>query len=108
MLLLVFLIVLSGVARGDVPLDLDCTHPVAAKELIGRIRLSEIEWAEDVQREALWNAFGQCAEQPGAEACRKAAQARFAADWARQKAAIDAKYQQMERDFEERCQASVA
>jgi len=104
----VLLVALAGVALGDAPLDLDCSHPAAAKELIGRVRLSEIEWAEDVQREALWQAFGRCAEQPGADACRKATQERFAADWERQKAAIEAKYQQMEKDFEERCQASIA
>jgi len=104
----VLLFALAAVALGDVPLDLDCAHPAAAKELIGRVRLSEIEWAEDVQREALWQAFGRWAEQPGADACRKSAEERFAADWARQKAAIEAKYQQMEKDFEERCQASIA
>ena len=108
MLFLVLLVALAGVTKGDAPLDLDCAHPAAAKELIGRVRLSEIEWAEDVQREALWQAFGRCAEKPDADRCRKAEQERFGADWARQKADIEAKYQQMEKDFEERCQASIA
>ena len=105
---MVLLLALAGVALDDAPLDLDCAHPAAAKELIGRVRLSEIEWAEDVEREALWQAFGRCAARPGPDACREAERERFAADWARQKAAIEAKYQQMEKDFEERCQASIA
>ena len=88
-------------------LDLDCSRPLAAKELIGRIRLSEIEWAEDVNREALWEAFGRCAARPGAAACRDGERERFAADWARQKATIEAKYEQMLKDFEARCQASI-
>jgi hypothetical protein len=97
---------LAGMLSGA-QLDLDCSRPLAAKELIGRLRLSEIEWAEDVNREALWEAFGRCAALPGAAACREREQARFAADWARQKAAIEAKYEQMLKDLEARCQASI-
>ena len=93
---------------GGAQLDLDCAQPVAAREFIGRVRLSEIEWAEDVNREAMWEAFGRCAARPEADACRDAERDRFAAEWARQKAAIEAKYQQMLKDFETRCQASIA
>ena len=89
-------------------MDLDCAHPIVARDLIGRVRLSEIEWAEDVQREALWQAFGRCAVRPTPDTCRETERERFDADWARQKAAIEAKYQQMLKDFEERCLASIA
>jgi hypothetical protein len=97
---------LVGVLEGA-QLDLDCSRPLAARELIGRMRLSEVEWAEDVNREALWQAFGRCAALSGAAACRNREQARFDADWARQKATIEAKYEQMLKDFEARCQASI-
>ncbi len=100
-------LVLVGALAGT-QLDLDCSHPAAARELIGRIKLSEIEWAEDVNRVALWEAFGRCAALPGADACREGERQRFAADWARQKAAIEAKYDQMLKDFDARCQASIA
>jgi hypothetical protein len=88
-------------------LDLDCSRPAASRELLGRMRLSEIEWAEDVNREALWGAFGRCAGHPMAAACREKAQERFAAEWARQKAAIEAKYDRVLKEFEARCQASI-
>jgi hypothetical protein len=92
---------------GGAQLDLECSRPLAARELIGRLRLSEIEWAEDVNREALWEAFGRCAAFPGPAACRDREQERIAADWVRQKATIDAKYEQMLKDFDLRCQASI-
>ncbi len=88
-------------------LDLDCARPTAARDLIGRLMLSDIEWAEDVSRAAMWEAFGRCAARAQAEACREEEQKRFAADLDRQKAAIEAKYQGMLREFEERCRASI-
>ncbi len=97
---------LVGVLAGA-QLELDCAHPAAARALIGRVRLSEIEWAEDVNRAAMWEAFGRCADRPGADSCRDGERERFAADWARQKAAIEAKYDQMLKDFDARCQASI-
>src|SRR6266511_2960621 len=54
-------------------LDLDCARPAAARDLIGRVMLSEIEWAEDVNREALWEAFGRCADRPRAESVPRGA-----------------------------------
>jgi hypothetical protein len=98
---------LVGILGGAL-LDLDCARPIAAREFIGRMRLSEIEWAEDVNREALWEAFGRCAALPEAQACRDRERERFAAAWVRQKAAIEARYEQMLEDFEVRCQAAIA
>lgn len=107
MTLLSLVLALAGILDGA-QLDLDCAHPAAARELIGKVRLSEIEWAEDVNRQAMWEAFGRCAGGPAAEACRDGERERFAADWAGQKAAIEAKYEQMVKDFVARCQASIA
>jgi hypothetical protein len=89
-------------------LELDCARPATARALIGRIKLSEIEWAEDVNRAAMWDAFGRCAALPQAEACRERERRRFTDDLDRQKATIEAKYQRMLEDFEERCRASIA
>ena len=97
---------LAGILHG-VQLDLDCASPAAATDLIGRARLSEIEWAEDVNRAAMWEAFGRCPAGPGAEACRAEHRARFGARMDGQKAAIEAKYRLMLRDFEDRCRASI-
>jgi hypothetical protein len=88
-------------------LELDCARPRAASSLIGQARLSEIEWAEDVNREAMWEAFGRCPPGAGAEACREQQRRDFGADLERQKAAIREKYQKMLRDFLERCLASL-
>jgi hypothetical protein len=99
-------LVMAGIVQ-SVPREADCARPDAARELIGRLRLAEIEWAEDVNREALWEAFGRCAALPGAPACRDRERARFAADLDRQVAAINARYEQMLKEFETRCQASI-
>ena len=88
---------------GTAQLELDCSRPVASRSLIGRAMLSDIETAEDVNREALWEAFGRCPAGPEADACREEHRRRFGADMARQKAAIESKYQQMLKDFEGRC-----
>jgi hypothetical protein len=101
-----FGLVLAGILY-TAQLDMDCARPAAARDLIGRLRLAEIEWAEDVNREALWEAFGRCAALPGAPACRDRERARFAADLDRQVAAINARYEQMLKEFETRCQASI-
>jgi hypothetical protein len=90
-------------ALGAAQLDLDCSRPAASRSLIGRAMLSEIETAEDVNREVLWEAFGRCPAGPQADTCRDEQRRRFGADLARQKAAIESKYQQMLKDFEGRC-----
>ena len=87
--------------------ELDCARPSVARDLIGRLRLAEIEWAEDVNRAAMWEAFGRCAGSPTAEACREAERRQFAAELERQRADIDAKYQRMQKEFEARCRASI-
>lgn len=97
---------LAGMLLG-LPLDLDCARPAAARELIGRARLSEIEWAEDVNRAAMWEAFGHCPAGPRSEACRDEERARFGAEMDGQKAAIEAKYRLMLKEFENRCRASI-
>lgn len=99
-------LVLAGLLHG-VQLDLDCARPAAARELIGRARLSEIEWAEDVNRAAMWDAFGRCPAGPRAEACRDEQHARFGAEMDGQKAAIEVKYRLMLKEFEDRCRASI-
>lgn len=99
-------LLLAGILHAT-QLELDCARPNAARDLIGRLMLSDIEWAEDVNRAAMWEAFGRCAARPQAEACREERRKRFAADLDRQKAAIEAQYQRMLKDFEERCQASI-
>ena len=89
-------------------LDLDCAKPGAARNLIGQTKLSEIEWAEDVSRAAMWEAFGRCAAAgPRAQDCRDEERKRFEADLDRQRVAIEAQYQRMLEEFAQRCQASI-
>jgi hypothetical protein len=88
--------------------DLDCGRPVQSRNYIAKLRLAEFEWAEDVHREALWNAFGRCPAGAGQAACRAEQQRRFDAEWQKIKAGIEAKYRKMEEDFDLRCQASLS
>jgi hypothetical protein len=99
-------LVLAGLIQGG-DLGLDCSRPREGWALIGQARLSDIEWAEDVNREAMWEAFARCAPGPAAEACRDQQREEFGADLERQKAAIREKYQSMLREFLERCLASI-
>jgi hypothetical protein len=88
--------------------DLDCARPIQSRNFIAKLRLAEFEWAEDVHREALWNAFGRCPAGPGQAACRAEQQRRFDAEWQKIREGIDAKYRKMEEDFDLRCQASIS
>jgi hypothetical protein len=97
---------LLGALTGTEP-DLDCARPVAGQEMVGRLRLSENGWQEDVNRAAMWDAFGRCAALPNAATCRDREKERFEAAWDTQKAAIEAKYEQMLRDSQARCQAAI-
>src|SRR5262245_32642608 len=87
--------------------EFECSRPAAAMDLIGRLRLADIEWAEDVNRAAMWEAFGRCAGSADAEECRERQRRRFGADLDRQRAEIDARYERMLKEFEERCRASI-
>ncbi|HET8578678.1 MAG TPA: hypothetical protein VFO18_16400 [Methylomirabilota bacterium] len=88
--------------------DLDCARPGQSRNYIAKLRLADIEWAEDVHREALWMAFGRCPAGSGQTACRAEQQRRFDAEWQQTKAEIDVKYRKMQEDFELRCRASIS
>src|SRR5262245_36214099 len=88
-------------------LELDYADPDEAQILIRCARLSEIEWAEDVNREAMWQAFGGCSGRPDAEACRARERERFGRDLDAVRAAMDAKYERILKDFESRCHGAI-
>jgi hypothetical protein len=88
-------------------LEMDCARPQQARNVVGRLMLSEIEGAEDAHRAAMWEAFGRCPGGSLAGACRQKEQQRFEAQWERQKKAIEDKYRKMLAEFEERCRATV-
>ncbi len=88
-------------------IDLDCARPDAALRLVGRTMLSEIEGAEDINRAAMWDAFGRCPAGPSREACVSQEKRAFEANWEQQKAAIEAKYRRILDDFTARCRASL-
>jgi len=97
---------LFSVVQG-VQSDLDCGRPAAGQGMLGRLRLSEIEGREDASRVAMWEAFGRCADLPSAPDCRETARREFEAAWDREKAAIEAKYARLLRDFLMQCLASI-
>ena len=88
--------------------ELDCARPAQGRELVARLRLAEIEGAEDIHRAAMWEAFGRCPEGAAGGPCRTAERQRFAAEWERERAHIEAKYRAVLSDFERRCRAIIS
>ena len=100
--------IVLGAAAMAAQLDLDCAAPDRARALIDYARLSEIEQAEDVHRDALDKALSRCPPGAGREACRAERRRQADVDWERKVAEIKDRYEKMHRDFEERCRASIA
>jgi hypothetical protein len=98
---------LAGAALGAEP-DLDCSDPPKSRAWLDRLRLAEIEGAEDIHRAAMWEAFGTCPAGDSGTACRGEIRKRFEAEWETQKQAIEDKYRQALSDLEERCRAQLA
>jgi hypothetical protein len=93
---------------GQAQSELDCARPTQGREMIARLRLAEIEGAEDIHRAAMWEAFGRCPDGTGGDACRTAERQRFEAEWERKRAQIEAKYRTVLSDFERRCRAIIS
>jgi hypothetical protein len=93
---------------GQAQSEPDCGRPVQARELIARLRLAEIEGAEDIHRAAMWEAFGRCPEGAAGGPCRTAERQRFEAEWEGKRAQIEAKYRAVLSDFERRCRAIIS
>jgi len=85
----------------------DCEHPAEARAFIARLRLAEIEGAEDIHREAMWQAFGRCPPGAAGGACRAEEQRRFDVRWEAERLQIDAKYREVLGAFEQRCRAII-
>lgn len=100
-------VALSTAPPGQAQSEPDCGRPTQGRELIARLRLAEIEGAEDIHRAAMWEAFGRCPEGAAGGPCRTGEQRRFEAEWEGQRAQIDAKYRAVLSDFEWRCRAII-
>ena len=103
-----FIWIALGAAGMIAQLDLDCARPDRGRDLIEYARLSEIEHAEDIHRDALDKALGRCPTGAGRVTCRTERRRQAALEWDRKRAEIKARYDQMHKDFEERCRASLA
>jgi hypothetical protein len=88
--------------------ELDCERPAEARALIALLQLAEIEGAEDIHRAAMWEAFGRCPAGDAGGPCRSEEQRRFEGRWEEQRKAIEARYGDVLRAFEERCRAVIA
>ena len=97
-----------GAAGMAAQLDLDCAAPDRARALIDYARLSEVEQAEDIHRDALDKALASCPAGAGRERCRADRQREALLDWDRTLTEIKARYQKMRLEFEERCRAGIA
>ena len=101
-------VALSAATPGQAQFEPDCARPAQGRELIARLRLAEIEGAEDIHREAMWEAFGHCREGAAGTPCRTAERQRFEAEWEGMRARIEAKYRGVLSDFERRCRAILS
>ena len=99
---------LLSAAGAAAQLELDCAAPERARALIEYARLSEIEQVEDIHRDALDWALASCQAGAGREACRAERRRQADLDWERKLAEIKARYEKMQKDFEEGCRAAVA
>ena len=88
--------------------ELDCAHAAEARAFIARLHLAEIEGAEDIHREAMWEAFGRCPPGGAGGACRTEEQQRFDARWEAERREIDAKYRDVLGAFELQCRAVIS
>ena len=93
---------------GHAQSEADCARPAQGRGLIARLRLAEIEGAEDIHRAAMWEAFGRCPDGAGGAPCRIAERQRFEAGWEGKRAEIEAKYRTVLSDFERRCRAVLS
>jgi len=100
--------VLLGAAGVTAQLDLDCAAPGRARALIDYARLSEIEQVEDIHRDALDKALANCPAGQGRQACRAEQQRQADLEWERKVSEIKVRYEKMQKDFEEKCRASIA
>ena len=75
--------------------------------MVGRLRLAEIEGAEDIHRAAMWDAFGRCPAGAAGQPCRDEERRRFERQWEEQKRRIDDKYRSVLGEFEQRCRATI-
>lgn len=96
----------SGLTRAQPAID--CANPTEARTLLGRLRLAEIEGAEDIHRAAMWEAFGRCPDGAAGEPCRADERRRFGARWDEQKRRIEDKYRGLLGELEQRCRTVIA
>ena len=101
-------VALLAAPPGQAQSEPDCARPTEGRELIARLRLAEIEGAEDIHRAAMWEAFGRCPEGAAGTPCRTAERQRFEAEWDGKRAQIEAKYRAVLSDFERRCRAIIS
>jgi hypothetical protein len=99
---------LGVTAPGRAQSEPDCARPAQGLELIARLRLAEIEGAEDIHRAAMWEAFGRCPEGAAGTPCRTAERQSFETEWEGMRARIEAKYRAVLSDFERRCRAIIS
>ena len=100
--------IVLGAAGAAAQLDLDCAAPERARALIEYAKLSEIEQVEDIHRDALDRALASCQAGAGREPCRAERRRQADLEWERKLTDIKARYEKMQKEFEERCRATIA
>jgi len=86
----------------------DCADEAWQRQVLAQARAFELHAGEEKLRVDLAEALQACPEGPGGAACRAGVQSRTQVQRQRQRGEIDARYERLLRELEERCRATSA
>jgi hypothetical protein len=86
----------------------DCADETWHRQVLAQARAFEEQDAEEKLRVTLAEALQACPAGPGGAGCRAGAQSRAQSERHRRRGEIDARYERLLRDLEDRCRATSA
>ena len=86
----------------------DCADEAWEREVLAQARAFELHDAEEKLRIGVSEALQGCPGGPGGAACRAGAQSRTQDERQRRRGEIDARYERLLRELEDRCRATSA
>jgi len=88
--------------------DPECADEAWQREVLAQARAFELHDAEEKLRVSLAEALQACPAGPGGAACRAGVQSRTQEQRQRRRGEIDARYERLLRELEDRCRATSA
>jgi len=93
---------------GGLMADPDCADETWQRNVLTQARAFELHDAEEKLRVGLAQEFQACPAGPSGAACRAGAESRVQTDRQRRRGEIDARYERLLRELEDRCRSSTA